>query len=310
MSTDYLHRVRAEPFDQLDNFLHYSDGVSTQQTTTGQREHGEALTDQAHFVTGVSFPEAMELERVEPDLYRSNFTYEDEYRLYGGQVAAQALLAAGRTVEDGRHPHSLHGYFLRSGRCELPTVFEVHRDRDGRSYSARRVVARQEGKAIFTAVMSFAVASPEGVGANHQVLAAPTVPAPELCEQIPVPRLFAHEWGLLEQLTPDLPFPERFWSRCTSDLGDDPLMHASAILYMSDGSSGLGRLHDEHSITGASLDHAVWFHQPVRADEWLLNIMEPARTAHGRGLYTGSMFTEDGTLAVSLAQQALFRRVV
>lgn len=268
------------------------------------------MTTQVAFVNGASFPEAMTLEPVEPDLYRSNFTYVDPHRLYGGQVAAQALLAAGRTVEDGRHPHSLHGYFLRSGRCELPTVFEVHRDRDGRSYSARRVVARQEGKAIFTAVMSFAVTSPEGVGANHQVLAAPTVPAPELCEQIPVPRLFAHEWGLLDQLTPDLPFPERFWSRCTSDLGDDPLMHASAILYMSDGSSGLGRLHDEHSITGASLDHAVWFHQPVRADEWLLNIMEPARTAHGRGLYTGSMFTEDGTLAVSLAQQALFRRVV
>lgn len=282
--------------------------MSTEQAAISERERSEGATTRAAFVAGVSFTEAMALETVEPDLYRSNFTYEDEYRLYGGQVAAQALLAAGRTVYDGRHPHSLHGYFLRSGRCDLPTVFEVHRDRDGRSYSARRVVARQEGKAIFTAAMSFAVATPAGSGADHQVITAPEVPAPHRCEQIPVPRLFAHEWGLLEQLTPDLPFPERFWSRCTSDLGDDALMHAGAIVYMSDGSSGLGRLHDEHSTTGASLDHAVWFHQPARADEWLLNIMEPARTAHGRGLYTGSMFTEDGTLAVTLAQQSLFRR--
>lgn len=264
---------------------------------------------QASFVAGVGFTEVMSLEEIEPDLFRADFTYEDEYRLYGGQVAAQALLAAGRTVDPVRSPHSLHGYFLRSGRCELPTVFEVHRDRDGRSYSARRVVARQEGKAIFTAVMSFAVTGADHTapGAQNQVIQTPHAPLPADCEQIPVPRLFAHEWGLLEPLTPRLPFPERFWSRCTSDLGDDTLLHACAITYMSDGSSGLGRLHDERNTTGASLDHAVWFHQHVSADQWLLNIMEPVRTAHGRGLYTGSMFTEDGTLAVSLAQQALFR---
>ena len=258
----------------------------------------------ADFVAGVPFTEVMALEEIEPDLFRANFVYDDAYRLYGGQVAAQALLAAGRTVDPDRQPHSLHGYFLRSGQCELPTVFEVHRDRDGRSYSARRVVARQGGKAIFTSVMSFAVADE---GADNQVLDMPVVPAPQDCEQIPVPRLFAHEWGLLEPLTAELPFPDRFWSRCTTDLGDDLLLHAAAVTYMSDGSSGLGRLHDGANETGASLDHAIWFHQPVRADAWLFNTMEPARTAHGRGLYTGSMFTEDGGLAVSIAQQSLFR---
>lgn len=266
----------------------------------------ESVARQADFVIGVDLNDVIALEPVEPDLYRANFVYDDEYRLYGGQVAAQALVAGGRTVSDDRLPHSLHGYFLRSGRCDMPTVFEVHRDRDGRNYSARRVVARQDGLAIFTAVMSFAT---EGAGPDNQVTEAPAVPSPALCEQVPVPRLFAHEWGLLEQPTPDLPFPERFWSRCTSDLGTDPLIHAAAVTYMSDGSSGLGRLHDGSGTTGASLDHAVWFHQPVRADQWLLNIMEPARTAHGRGLYTGSMFTEDGTLGVSLAQQALFRDI-
>ena len=264
----------------------------------------ETVLTQADFVTGVGFAEAMALEEIEPDLFRAGYVYDDDYRLYGGQVAAQALLAAGRTVEDGRHPHSLHGYFLRGGRCELPTIFEVHRDRDGRSYSARRVVARQGGQAIFTSVMSFAVPDE---GPDHQVVDAPQVPRPADCEQIPVPRLFAHEWGLLDQPTPDLPFPERFWSRCTSDLGDDALLHAAAVTYMSDGSSGLGRLHDDNGVTGASIDHAIWFHQPPRADEWLLNIMEPARTGGGRGLYTGSMFSETGALVVTIAQQALFR---
>lgn len=269
--------------------------------STGDSQSVKAQTD---FVIGVDFSELMELEQIEPDLHRANFVYEDEYRLYGGQVAAQALLAAGRSVDPDRLPHSLHGYFLRGGRCDVPTVYETHRDRDGRNYSARRVVARQGGKAIFTAVMSFAT---PGDGADIQCTEAPDVPAPESCEQIPVPRLFAHEWGLVEQPVPELPFPERFWSRCTSDLGDDALSHAAAITYMSDGTSGLGRLHDESNMTGASLDHAVWFHQHVRADEWLFSTMEPVRTSHGRGLYTGAMYTEEGRLAVSLAQQALFR---
>lgn len=279
--------------------MHYSAHMTAMHETSD-----DAVRSQADFVAGVDFSEVMALEEIEPDLFRANFVYDDEFRLFGGQVAAQALLAAGRTVGADRLPHSLHGYFLRSGQCAHPTLFEVHRDRDGRNYSARHVVARQGGQVIFTAVMSFAVDNP---GVDNQVIVAPEVASVDECEQIPVPRLFAHEWGLLDQLTPELPFPERFWSRCTSNLGDDPLLHAAAVTYMSDGSSGLGRLHDGSNTTGASLDHAVWFHQPVRADEWLLNVMEPTRTAHGRGLYTGSMFTQDGVLAVSLAQQALFR---
>lgn len=273
---------------------------------THPADDSQSVKTQTDFVIGVDFAELMELEQIEPDLLRAKFVYDDEYRLYGGQVAAQALLAAGRTVNPDRLPHSLHGYFLRSGRCDVPTIFETHRDRDGRNYSARRVVARQNGEAIFTAVMSFAVPSD---GAEIQCTDAPDVPAPDACEQIPVPRLFAHEWGLVEQPVPELPFPERFWSRCTSDLGNDDLLHAAAITYMSDGTSGLARLHDESNMTGASLDHAVWFHQQVRADEWLFNTMEPVRTSHGRGLYTGAMYTEDGRLAVSLAQQALFRAI-
>lgn len=254
-------------------------------------------------MTGVDFTELMDLEQLEPDLHRANFVYDDDYPIYGGQIAAQALLAGGRTVERDRLPHSLHGYFLRSGRNDVPTIFESHRDRDGRSYSARRLVARQNGEIIFTAVMSFAVARH---GADNQCTPAPDVPAPDDCEQIPVPRLFSHEWGLVDRPVPEMPFPDRFWSRCTGDLGDDALIHAAAITYMSDATSGLGRLHDESNTTGPSLDHSVWFHQQVRADEWLFSAMEPVKTSHGRGLYTGAMYTEDGRMAVSLAQQAVF----
>ncbi len=250
--------------------------------------------------------EVLQLEEIEPDLYRGNYVYDETWRLYGGQVAAQALRAAGHTVDEHRLPHSMHAYFLRSGRADLPTVFEVHRDRDGRTYSARRVVARQQGKEIFSAIMSFA-ATDEGL--DSQVHRAPVVARPTEPDTTTFHRLFSHEWATVEQPVSGLDLPERYWARCSDDLGDDLLMHACAIAYVSDASTGLTRLADARHAPGASIDHAVWFHVPARADEWLLHVMEPGRTAGGRGLYTGSIFTGDGALAVSLAQQQLFRPV-
>jgi acyl-CoA thioesterase-2 len=244
------------------------------------------------------------LDEVAPDLYRANTVFDDPYPLYGGQVAAQALRAAGHTVPDGLAPHSLHGYYLRGGDSGAPTEFRVDRDRDGRSYSARRVVARQHDKIIFTLACSFSV--PED-GADVDVTAAPDVPEPEAMPPAPMPRLFSMEGTLPPAPYPGSEWPTRFWSRCTADLPDDPLLHACVLTYLSDISTGLAPHHDETSASGASLDHALWFHRPIRLDEWVLMDLVPHSMARGRGFYTGTIRSADGVLGASIAQEALFR---
>jgi acyl-CoA thioesterase-2 len=248
----------------------------------------------------------LDLEQIDTDLYRGTLVFADRYALYGGQVAAQALRCAGLTVPSGRLAHSLHGYFLRPGDASRPTVFRVDRDRDGRSFSARRVVAIQNGDVIFN--MSASFHSP-GSGQDIQVADPPQVPGPQECRPFTLPRLFSMEARRTDDAEADEYCPTRFWARSTSRLGEDPLLHACVLTYLSDITTGLFALEDAHNRAGASLDHAVWFHRPVRMDDWVLTDNAPHSVAAGRGWYTGSVFDGSGRLTASFAQEALFRPV-
>lgn len=246
----------------------------------------------------------LDLERIDTDLFRSTLVFAERFPLYGGQVAAQALRSAGLTVPAGRLPHSMHGYFLRPGDASRPTVFRVDRDRDGRSFSARRVVAIQNGDVIFNMSASFHV--PED-GRDDQVTKPPHVPPPEECLPFRLPRLFSMEARRTDGSPTDSYRPTRFWARCTSRMGEDPLLHACVLTYLSDITNGLASLEDDHNRSGASIDHTVWFHRPVRTDDWVLMDDTPHSVAAGRGWYTGSVFDGSGRLAASYAQEALFR---
>jgi len=252
-----------------------------------------------------SILELLELERIEQDLYRSKVLLDLPFALYGGQAAAQALRAAGDTVPDGRLPHSLHGYYLRGGDASKPVVFQVERDRDGRSFSARRVVASQDGEVIFTLSASFHALSAE---CDHQEHPAPRAPSPAHSEEwTPVPDLLSIEFRVPRQPYADAVWPTRFWARSTVPLPGDPLLHACVLTYVSDISTGLAGMGQVGSYCGASLDHAVWFHRPLRMDDWALFDLHPQTVAFGRGWYTGTVHTATGLLGASLTQEQLFR---
>src|ERR1700735_2122899 len=251
-----------------------------------------------------SILDLLDLERVEQDLYRSCVLVERPWALYGGQVAAQALYAAGCTVPDGRLPHSLHGYFLRSGSAARPTIFQVYRDRDGRSFSARRVVAIQNGEVIFN--MSASFAEPTG-GAEHEADPAPVVLAPDLLPTEVYPYHVSVETRPADDSQLGLRVPARFWCRCTVPLPDDDLLHACVLTYMSDMSTGLIPFESDEAETGASLDHAVWFHRRARLDDWVLIDLVPHTVAGGRGWYTGAFYDQAGLRLANLAQESLFR---
>lgn len=248
--------------------------------------------------------EVLELETIDTNVFRANFVFSDRYALYGGQVAAQALRAAGITAE-GRLPHSLHGYFLRPGDASRPMLLKVYRDRDGRSFSARRVVAIQEGKVIFNMSASF---STHADGDDHQIARIPEVSSPDENQVYKIPRLFSFEGRKAEQALSDLDYPIRFWARCTAPLGSDALLNACALTYLSDISSGTAAFNTPTHATSSSLDHAMWFHRPISANDWMLTDLVPHTVASGRGWYTGSVFRSDGTLIASLTQEALFRK--
>lgn len=253
-----------------------------------------------------SFLEMMELERIDKNIYRAGYVFEEPYALYGGQVAAQSLRAAGLTVDPDRLPHSLHGYFLRPGDASKPTIFQVFRDRDGRSFSARRVVALQDGEVIFNASMSFTTGgqgpdiNPPGVTEKGEV--------PKGEEMVP-PRMFSFVGAATEQIYDVTDYPQRFWAKCTEDLGEDRLLHLSALTYLSDISSGTGVYNDETYRSGSSLDHSLWFHRPLNLNDWVLVDLHPRSVSHGRGVYMGEILAEDGTLGATVAQEALFRKV-
>jgi acyl-CoA thioesterase-2 len=265
---------------------------------------GEDRTGQPSSVTAPTLLELLDLEEVDRDLYRANTVFDEPFTLYGGQVAAQALRAAGLTVPADRLPHSLHGYYLRSGDASRPTIFRVDRDRDGGSYSARRVVAVQGGEVIFNMSASFHRIEP-GLDREAEPAAAP--PDPEDLPAAVLPRLFSMEGRKPPQPYPEAEWPTLFWARCTLDLSEGQLLHACVLTYLSDISSGLSPLREGADGPGPSLDHAVWFHRPARLDDWVLMDLVPKTVAAGRGWYTGTIRTRTGALAASLAQEALFR---
>jgi len=249
--------------------------------------------------------ELLTLERIEDNLFRTAVLNSEPVGLYGGQVAAQALRAGAQTVPAGRHPHSCHGYFLSRGDASRPVLLIVHRDRDGRSYSNRRVIAVQEGTVIFNLAASFHA---DEQGFDYQAHSVPAVTPPEeLPDIMPRRPLIGVDIRIPEQARPDQPWPSRAWLRARDPLPDDTL-HACVLTYISDMFSGLAGVPDVPQAGPlTSIDHAVWFYRQVPLDDWVLMDLQPESTAGGRGTYTGRIFGRDGRLAASIAQESLFR---
>ncbi|MET0727682.1 MAG: acyl-CoA thioesterase domain-containing protein [Acidimicrobiales bacterium] len=246
------------------------------------------------------------LEMLDRDLYRGrNPDYGDRSALFGGQVAAQALMAAGSTVDGDRVVHSLHGYFLRPGLTDRPVILRVERDRDGRSFSARHVAAVQDGAVIFSMLCSFALEQPAD---TIEDLRHRDAPSPEGLPVSAMTNLVDIREVTLNQSDLGV-YTDCFWARSIVSLGDDPLVHAAGLTYVSDFGTGFGQYdHPTLARAGASLDHAMWFHEPIRADEWLLTELRPIKARAGRGLYEGSMRDEKGRLGATIQQELLLRR--
>ena len=269
----------------------------------------------------------LDLETIEQGLFRGRQPETSLQRVFGGQVASQALVAAARTTDPECVLHSLHAYFLRPGDTAVPIVYDVERTRDGRSFSLRRVVARQHGRPIF--YMSTSSQAPES-GLEHQD-PMPEVPSPGDCPELGdvLARIsgrprddWDREWSALDvryaapppaegQARPDP--VSRVWIKAAGTLGDDPVMHAAVLAYASDltllSAAVLphGTYIGDPRLTPASLDHAMWFHRPFRADEWLLYDQVSPSASGGRGLATGRIFTADGHLVASVVQEGLLR---
>ena len=273
----------------------------------------------------------LELERIEDNIFRGESRDIGSARVFGGQVLGQALTAASYTV-DGRDVHSLHAYFLRPGDVDAPIVYEVDRARDGRSFSNRRVVAIQHGRPIFNMTASFQV--PER-GLEHQA-EMPDVPGPDgLADlrEMPADLLAKVPEKMRRFLTAERPFEVRpvepihvlspapteparhIWIRTVEPLPADCDMHVhrNLLAYISDyqlvatATLPHGIRFEHGTVQMASLDHAMWFHRPFRADEWLLHSMESPNASGARGLALGKLFTEDGRLVASTAQEGLVR---
>lgn len=273
------------------------------------------------------------LEQIEENIFRGRSPQVGWQRVFGGLVIAQALVAAARTVED-RAPHSLHGYFLLPGDPSTPIIYKIDRLRDGRSFSTRRCVAIQHGAPIFTLAASFQVEEP---GLEHAV-PMPAVPRPEdlpneaelmerYAAQLPEPvrRYFERERPL--ELRPvdlsryarrpgDAPADpvQHVWIRASARLPDDPATHRAVLAYLSDMTLldtalvAHNRSLFEPGLQVASLDHALWFHRPFRADDWLLYAQDSPSSAGARGLTRGNLFAKDGRLVASVAQEGLIRQ--
>jgi acyl-CoA thioesterase-2 len=272
----------------------------------------------------------LDLEQIEDNVFRGARGSEGWQRVYGGQVLGQALMAATRTVDPARPVHSLHGYFLLAGDPSVPIIYDVERIRDGGSFTTRRVKAIQHGAAIFTMSASFHKAEE---GLEHQS-AMPDVPPPEA---LPNPKdLIA---GLIDKLPAamrsywerDRPIDMRvvdisrylsrekkapsqqIWFRASGRLPDDPAVHQAVLAYASDFTLldtaliAHGKLLFDADIQLASLDHALWYHRPFRADHWMLYVQDSPSAHSARGFSRGSIYTREGALIASVAQEGLMR---
>jgi acyl-CoA thioesterase-2 len=271
----------------------------------------------------------MTLEPLEVNLFRGDSRDIGTPRVFGGQVLAQALLAASQTVED-RVVHSLHAYFLRAGDPDAPIVYNVDRSRDGRSFTARRVVAIQHGRQIFTLAASFQVPQP---GVEHQ-FEMPDVPLPEALEDEvalrktdldkapPKLKRWFDRFGPFEfrpvvfqdPFDPQpLPPRQEIWFRLQGEVGDDQRLHRTLLAYVSDfhliGTATLphGISYQKGNLVMASLDHAMWFHRDVRVDDWLLYACDSPNSGGSRGLARGLIYDRSGRLVASTAQEGMIR---
>lgn len=272
----------------------------------------------------------LDLEPLDLNLFRGRSPQDGWQRVYGGQVIGQALAAAVRTVEPTRHAHSLHAYFILPGDPKVPIIYDVDPLRDGKSFTTRRVTARQHGHAIFSMLASFHV---DEQGLDHQAEMPQVTPPEEL----------PSESEMRENLLPHMPEPvqryferdrpvemrpvefDRYggkkypdghfhlWFRATGRLPDDPAIHQCVLAYASDltildaSLARHGRTLFEKQFMAASLDHALWIHRPFRADEWLLYAQDSPNLHGSRGFSRGLIFTREGTLVASVAQEGLVR---
>jgi acyl-CoA thioesterase-2 len=270
----------------------------------------------------------LSLERLEENLFRGQSQDLGWGRVFGGQVLGQALSAAAQTVPAERAVHSFHGYFLLRGSVDRPIVYDVDRIRDGRSFTTRRVVAIQQGQAIFSMSASFQVHED---GLDHQD-PMPEVPGPEgipsqdelwrrIGDRIPLlmrERLWPIEIRPIEPMDPLAPTPRTprsaAWLRSNGSLPEDPSVHRYVLAYASDFNflstsmypHGVSLMHGKMQV--ASIDHAMWFHRPFRMDEWLLQVVRSPSASGNRGLVAASFFTRDGQLVASSAQEGLIRK--
>lgn len=274
--------------------------------------------------------ELLSLERLENNLFRGQSRDIGTKYVFGGQVLGQALSAAQATLDEPRGAHSLHAYFLRAGDIEAPIVYNVDRTRDGGSFSVRRVTAIQHGKVIFFCAASF---QEHEAGAEHQ-LSMPEVPKPEDLEPAPAvppeklallpikvqrwldrhgPFEFRHVYPRDELNPPKRPPFQQVWFRLSEKVGDAPELHRALLAYASDfhllGTATFphGISYYQPNVLMASLDHALWFHRPFRADDWLLYSIDSPSAQEGRGLARGQIFDRSGRLVASTAQEGLIR---
>jgi acyl-CoA thioesterase-2 len=278
----------------------------------------------------------LDVEELEQNLYRGQ-NHETEH-VFGGQVLAQAIAAAYRTVEAPHQLHSVHAYFLRAGDWNIPILYEVDRIRDGRSFTTRRVVAIQHGRAIFDMALSWQKSEP---GLTHAV-PMPDVPSPEalrgdreayleFARERPEFKRFAFRFDAIDSRqverisianATDHPPLKHSWLRARDPLPDNPEVHLAMLAYMSDldfmstsmlphsGKSGQGgKAGLRGNVQGASLDHSIWFHRPFRADEWLLFAKESPNAGGARGFVRGQFFNRGGELVATAAQECLIRPI-
>ncbi|HZG89041.1 MAG TPA: acyl-CoA thioesterase II [Pseudonocardia sp.] len=267
----------------------------------------------------------LDLEPLEVNLFRGYSPPSSPTRVFGGQVAGQALVAAGRTVPPDREVHSLHAYFIRPGDPSVPIVYDVERVRDGRSFTTRRVLAIQHGEAIFSLSASFQAVQE---GLEHTEPAPTGVPDPESLPDLaqraregrlegwlarapqPIDMRFVDEPAWSPDRVRASDGPLRVWMRAHGTLPEDRLLHVCLLTYASD-LTLLGSVVARHEplarVQMASLDHAMWFHRPFRADEWLLYTCYSPSASGSRGLATGRFTTRDGRTVATVVQEGLVR---